>query len=153
MHKYLKLALWIFIYLAVSFTIGQLTQGGISGWYQNLEKPSFNPPNWIFPVVWTILYIMTATAGWNLWQVGASKTLKNIFIGYTLMNWAWTPIFFGLHQITLGLVWIIALSLLNLAFILKAWKPVRLSAVLVIPLLAWTSFASILSYYIWMLNS
>lgn len=153
MPQYIKLILWIGIYLAVSFGIGQLTQSEISGWYQNLEKPSFNPPNFVFPIVWSILYVMTAIAGWNLWRVAAAKNLKAIFIAYTLMNWAWTPIFFGAHQITLGLVWIIALSLMNLTFIIKAWTPVRLSALLVTPLLAWTSFASVLSYYIWMLNS
>jgi tryptophan-rich sensory protein len=153
MNSYIKLAFWIIGYLAVSFTIGQMTQGGMQDWYQNLEKPSFNPPNYIFPIVWTILYIMTATAGWNLWRVNADKSLKIIFVVYTLMNWAWTPIFFGAHQIMLGFIWIIALSLVNLAFIIKAWQPARLSAILVIPLLAWTSFASLLSYQIWALNS
>ncbi len=153
MPQYIKLILWIGIYLAVSFGIGQMTQSEISGWYQDLQKPSFNPPNFVFPIVWSILYIMTAIAGWNLWRVGASKNLKIIFIIYTLMNWSWTPIFFGMHQLALGFVWIIALSALNLVFIVKAWQAVRLSAVLVVPLLAWTSFASVLSYYIWMLNS
>lgn len=152
MHPYLKLFLWIIIYLAVSFGIGQVTQGGMQGWYQALEKPSFNPPNYIFPIVWSILYVMIATAGWHLWQVGADESLKIIFIFYSLMNWAWTPIFFGLHQITVGLVWIIALSFLNLVFVLRAWKPVRLSSVLMMPLFVWTSFAIILNYFIWALN-
>lgn len=153
MPQYIKLILWIGIYLAVSFGIGQVTQGEISGWYQDLQKPSFNPPNFVFPIVWSVLYIMTAIAGWNLWRLSASKNLKIIFFVYTLMNWAWTPIFFGAHQLALGFIWIVALSTLNLVFIVKAWQVVRLSAVLVIPLLAWTSFASVLSYYIWMLNS
>lgn len=152
MNTYIKLAFWIIGYLVVSFGISKVTQGEISGWYQDLEKPSFNPPNYIFPIVWSILYVMTATAGWNLWRIGAAQNLKIIFIVYTLMNWAWTPIFFGAHQLTLGLIWIIALSLVNLLFIAKTWTPARLSAVLVIPLLAWTSFASVLSYFIWMLN-
>ena len=153
MRKYLTLSIWIIVYLVVSFGIGQMTQGSIQGWYQTLEKPSFNPPNYIFPIVWTILYVMVASAGWNLWRVGAGIKLKALFIVYTLMNWAWTPIFFGLHEIGLALIWIILLSLLNLAFIIMAWKEVRLSAFLVIPLLAWTSFASFLNYTIWALNS
>jgi len=152
MHKYIKLGIWIIAFLVISFGIGQLTQGGMQDWYQNLEKPSFNPPNYIFPIVWSILYVMIAIAGWNLWQVGASKSLKVIFGAYMLMNWAWTPIFFGAHQVTLGLIWIVALSVLNLVFIIKAWAAVRLSAILMAPLLAWTSFASILSYFIWALN-
>lgn len=153
MRKYLTLSLWIVGYLAVSFGIGQVTQGGMQGWYQALEKPAFNPPNLAFPIVWTILYVMTATAGWNLWRVSADTKLKAIFIGYTLMNWAWTPIFFGLHAIGLALIWIIALTLLNLAFIILAWKPAKLSALLVLPLLGWTAFASVLNYAIWTMNS
>lgn len=153
MNKYYKLLFWIVFYLFVSFGIGQLTQGSIQGWYQALEKPSFNPPNYIFPIVWTLLYIMTATAGWNLWQVDASKNLKVIFVLYTLMNWMWTPIFFGFHQLTMGFYWIVALTFVNLVFIFMAWTSVRLSSVLVIPLFLWTSFASVLSYYIWAMNS
>lgn len=155
MQQYLKLGIWIVAFLVISFGIGQVTQGGMQGWYQALERPSFNPPNYIFPIVWSILYVMIAIAGWNLWQVGAVKSLKVIFGAYMLMNWAWTPIFFGLHMITAGLIWIVALSALNLLFIIKAWrfgKPVRLSAILMMPLLAWTSFASVLSYFIWALN-
>ncbi len=152
MNKYVQLVVWIIAFLVISFGIGQVTQGGMQGWYQALEKPSFNPPNYIFPIVWSILYVMIAIAGWNLWRVPASKSLKMIFALYMMMNWAWTPIFFGLHYITLGLIWIIALSLVNLVFIVKSLKVVRLSSVLMMPLMAWTSFASVLSYFIWALN-
>lgn len=151
-HKYLKLALWIIGYLAVSFAIGQLTQGSIQGWYQDLEKPSFNPPNFIFPIVWSLLYVMVAIAGWTLWRVDATKQLKIIFIVYTLMNWAWTPLFFGAQQIALGFFWIMIMNLINIIFIIRAWPIVRLSAVLMIPLLVWTLFASLLNYNIWILN-
>lgn len=153
MRRSFKLLLWVGLYLAVGFGIGQMTQGSIDTWYQALNKPSFNPPNWIFPVMWSILYVMTAIAGWRLWDVSAPKNLKLIFIVYTLMNWAWTPIFFGLHQIELAFFWIVALSVLNALFIYKAWPMVRLSAVLVVPLLCWTTFAGVLNYMIWTLNS
>lgn len=153
MPKYLSLALWIIFYLAISFGLGQITQGEIQGWYLALQKPSFNPPNWVFGPVWGVLYIMIATAGWKLWRVGATKDLKIIFILYTLMNWAWTPIFFGMHNIELGFFWIVSLSLLNLIFIVKAWKPARVPALLMAPLLFWTVFASVLNYTIWTLNS
>lgn len=153
MHPYFKLVIWIVVYLAVSFGIGQMSQGDITGWYQTLEKPPFNPPNWIFPIMWSILYVMIATAGWKLWQSDADKKLKYLFIAYTLMNWLWTPIFFGGHQIFMGLVWIVGVNLVNLAFILVAWRSVRLSAVLMIPPILWTGFASVLSYSIWVLNS
>lgn len=152
MNKYGQLALWIIGFLVISFGIGQMTQGGMQGWYQALEKPSFNPPNYIFPIMWSILYVMIAIAGWNLWRLGASTSLKIIFAVYMVMNWLWTPIFFGLHNITFGLIWIVALTFVNLVFIIKSWKAVRLSSVLMMPLFIWTSFASVLSYFIWALN-
>lgn len=152
MHKYGQLALWIIGFLVVSFGMGQVTQGGMQGWYQALEKPSFNPPHYIFPIMWSILYVMIAIAGWHLWRVGAEKPLKILFAVYMVMNWLWTPIFFGLHSITGGLVWIVALTFVNLVFIIKSWNSVRLSSVLMMPLFLWTSFASVLSYFIWALN-
>lgn len=153
MNTYIKLALWIILYLAVSFGIGQLTQGSISGWYQDLDKPSFNPPNWIFPVMWSFLYITIAIAGWKLWEVKANRTLKGLFIMYTLLNWAWTPIFFGLNALAFGFVWIAAINLINIIFIVKAWQPNRFSAYFMIPVLLWTLFAAVLNYSIWILNA
>lgn len=152
MNTHIKLFLWIILYLGVGFGIGQITQGEIDTWYQTLNKPSFNPPNWIFPIMWSILYVMLATAGWKLWAVGAPSKLKIIFVVYTLMNWAWTPIFFGAHELAIGFYWILAINIVNLGFIIMAWRPVRLSALLTIPLVCWTCFAMILSYNIWQLN-
>ena len=153
MNKYLSLFLWIIVYLGVGFGIGQITQGAIDGWYADLQKPSFNPPNWIFPIAWSFLYVLIATAGWNLWRKGAGKTLKALFILYTVLNWAWTPIFFGMEQMLVAFVWIWVLNVVNLAFIIKAWRPVRLSSSLMILPLFWTLFASVLNYAVWMLNS
>ncbi|HPF79214.1 MAG TPA: tryptophan-rich sensory protein [Alphaproteobacteria bacterium] len=152
MPRYLQLAIWIIGYLGVSYGLGLITQGNIPSWYAALEKPSFNPPNWVFPIVWTALYIMVATAGWHLWQSGAARSLKLIFIVYTAMNWLWTPIFFGAHQLAIGFFWIAALTLLNAVFIAKAWNIVRLSAVLMVPLFFWSVFAGLLNYSIWTLN-
>ena len=152
MHPYLKLALWIGLYLSVAFGIGQSTQASIDSWYQTLEKPSFNPPNWIFPIMWSFLYILIATAGWKLWQVGASIKLKIIYIIYTLLNWAWTPIFFGAQLIFPAFIWIVAINAVTILFISQAYKEVRLSALLMVPPLLWTLFAALLNYYIWRMN-
>lgn len=153
MHSYLKLFAWIIIYLAVGFGIGQITQGSIDSWYKDIQKPSFNPPNWIFPLMWSLLYVTIAAAGWNLWERNGTKTLKILFALYTVLNWAWTPIFFGAQQIGLALFWIIAINVVNFVFIKRAWKAQHISAYLMIPVFLWTLFAMVLNYNIWMLNS
>ncbi|MEM7618630.1 MAG: TspO/MBR family protein [Pseudomonadota bacterium] len=153
MKKYFSLLLWIIVYLAVSFGIGQLTQSEIDGWYAALEKPSLNPPNEIFPIVWTILYIMIASAGWRVWNSqNGVRELKWIFIAYTVLNWGWTPVFFGGHELFFALIWIIILNIWAVAFIVKAWNKERIAAWLMIPPFLWTSFATYLNYSIWMLN-
>ena len=153
MPSYAKLFLWVTAYLLVAFMIGQSMQGSIDGWYKALNKPSFNPPNWIFPIMWSILYVFIATAGWNLWKMGASIRLKGLYILYTLMNWAWTFIFFGAQQIFLGLLWLTALNIVAALFIIIANRQARFSALLMIPPFLWTLFACFLNYNIWMLNS
>ncbi len=153
MNKYIILVLWIAVYVGIAFGIGQLTQGEIATWYAGLEKPSFNPPNFLFPIVWTILYILIATAGWKIWQSSKEvKDLKILFIFYTILNWGWTLIFFGAHEILFALIWIIILNITALIFIIRSWNKVRLSAVLMIPPLLWTGFAMVLNYSIYVLN-
>lgn len=153
MNRYITLFLWITVYLAISFGLGQLSQGSIDSWYQGLEKPPLNPPNWIFPVMWTTLYILIATAGWKIWQSDTPLSLKYLFITYTLLNWSWTPVFFGLEQVAGALILITLLNITALIFIIKSWNVVRLSAVLMIPPLLWTLFASYLNGGIWWLNT
>jgi tryptophan-rich sensory protein len=149
----LKLFLWIAVYLIVSFGLGQITQAYIESWYSGLEKPFFNPPNWIFAPVWGTLYVMIASAGFYLWHKQAAQNLKIIFIGYTILNWGWTPIFFGLQQLLPALLWIAAMNIMAFYFIVRAWKVVPVSAHLMILPLCWTIFAMILNGAIWMLNS
>jgi tryptophan-rich sensory protein len=152
MKPILKLLLWVAVFLGVSYTLGQITQGGMQDWYQNLQKPSFNPPNIIFPIVWTILYITIAAAGWRLWESKASFSLKLIYGLYVLLNWTWTPIFFGAHEIAAGFIWIAAMNIINLVFIVKSWKVHKLSCLLMVPVFCWTLFAMVLNYQIWVLN-
>ena len=152
MNQYASLTIWIVVYLAVGFGIGYLTQGSIDTWYAELDKPFFNPPNWIFPVMWSVLYVTIAMAGWRLWGVGAPKEVKGLFILYTFMNWAWTPIFFGLHEMMIGFFWIVAINVINAIFLMKAWRSNQWAARLMIPVFLWTLFAAVLNHQIWMLN-
>ncbi len=155
LNKYASLALWILVFEAVSFLIGQATQPGVDGWYAGLTPPPLSPPNIAFPVMWTILYALIAAAGWTLWRNRDGqgvKTLLFLFAGYMALNWSWSFVFFGAHMLLAGFLWIAALNILALAFIYKAWTSCRPAAYFMIPPTLWTSFAMYLNGGYWWLN-
>ncbi len=124
-------------------------------WYERLAKPDWRPPNWLFAPVWSLLYLMIAVSGWLVWReagfAGAALPLAVYFL-QLLLNALWTPIFFGLHRIDLGFVTISLLWLAILATIWLFWSVSVTAAVLLVPYLAWVSFAAMLNYSIWSLN-
>ncbi|RKR82765.1 TspO/MBR related protein [Mucilaginibacter gracilis] len=137
--------------VASFFTIPQ-----ISTWYVYLNKPAFNPPNWLFGPVWTLLYIMMAIAAFLVWQKrdGNINYIKarNIYLRQLLFNFSWSIVFFGMHQI-LGALLIIALLLISIVFnIVYFGKISKVAAWLLVPYLLWVSFASILNFAIYILN-
>lgn len=148
------IALFVFVVLcfgAAAFG-AQFTPGP---WYEGLNKPSWNPPNWIFGPVWTVLYLLMAVSGWLIWRqreshaVGAALA---VFVLQLLLNAAWSWIFFGLHRPGLALVEIVALGLTILATVLLFWRIQPLAGALLLPYLAWVSFATVLNGAIWRLN-
>jgi tryptophan-rich sensory protein len=153
MNRYLSLAVWIAVFLGVSYGLGELTRDQISSWYETLAKPTGTPPDWAFPVMWTTLYIMIAAAGWKLWQENAPRELKALYVAYVVLNWLWTPVFFTLHAILGGLIVIVFLNLTALLFVIRTWKTVPLSAWLMVPPLLWTLYAMYLNAGIYFLNS
>lgn len=135
------------------------TIGGIDSWYQDLAKPFFNPPGWVFGPVWTVLYTLMGIALYFLWvrtqklrKRQESKNLVFLFLIHLVFNAIWSPIFFGMHQI--GFAFIIILAMVgSLIYIMyKAWNIDRRIAYILIPYLAWISFASILNLSLWILN-
>jgi len=130
--------------------IGFLTAPG--PWYQALAKPSFNPPNWLFGPVWTVLYVLIALAGWRVWRVGPSGTAMKLWWLQLALNFMWSPAFFGLQQIGLALVVIVALLICIIAFIAAAWNLDRIAVWLFIPYAAWVAFATLLNASILFLN-
>ena len=125
-------------------------------WYAQLQKPSWNPPSWIFGPAWTALYIMMAIAAWLVWQRGGFATERlalGLFLLQLLFNAAWSPLFFGLRNPALAFVDIALLWLALLATLLIFWRRSRLAGALLIPYLAWVSFASALNFALWRLNS
>jgi len=124
-------------------------------WYRQLNKPAWNPPNAIFAPVWTVLYLLMATATWLVWRrygfSGASLPLT-LFVFQLLLNAAWTWLFFGRHRIEGALIDIIVLWVAILATLISFWKLEPRAGLLLVPYLAWVSFATVLNWTFWRLN-
>lgn len=130
--------------------IGTLTAPG--AWYAALDKPVFNPPNWIFAPVWTTLYLLIAMAGWRQYEARDHGSLLPLWWAQMILNFLWSPAFFVLQLPWLALVVIVALWATIVLFIRGTWRWDRPSAVAFIPYLAWVSFATVLNLSIAVLN-
>lgn len=150
MNRYLTLALFILLVFGGGTLIGFNFMPG--EWYAGLVKPSFNPPNWIFGPVWTLLYIMIAVAGWRLWENNRMTGAMAIWWIALSLNFLWSPAFFGMQSAGLALIVIIPLLALIYSFIAMTWKRDRVAAWLFVPYAAWVSFASLLNGAVWWLN-
>jgi translocator protein len=150
MHRYLTLALFIALVLGGGTLIGLMTLPG--EWYAGLAKPPFNPPNWIFAPVWTLLYIMVAVAGWRTWQRGPRSAAMAVWFTQLALNFIWSPMFFGAHRIGAALVIVAALLAIIIAFILICWPRDHAVALLFTPYAAWVAFATLLNGALWYLN-
>jgi len=132
------------------------TTPSITGWYAGIIKPALNPPAWIFGPVWTTLFALMGIAAFLVWKKGLErrdvKIALGIFAGQLVLNTLWSIIFFGLHSPGGALVEIVFLWLAILATIIAFYKISRPAAWLLIPYIAWVSFAAYLNFTIWMLN-
>jgi tryptophan-rich sensory protein len=127
----------------------------IDGWYEALQKPTWNPPPWVFGPAWTVLYISMAVAAWLVWREGGWKT-QGRALGLFVVQWAlnalWTPLFFGLHRPGLAFAEITILWLVLAATLAAFWRVNKVAGALLVPYLAWVSFAAALNFAIWRLN-
>jgi tryptophan-rich sensory protein len=147
----LALIAFIAIVLGCGSAIGLIVQPG--EWYAGLTKASFNPPNWVFAPVWTILYVLIAIAGWRVWiRGGFRSTAMKLWLAQIALNFSWTPVFFGAHLTVLGLVIIVATLIVIVAFIAAAWPRDRVAAWLFVPYALWVAFATSLNAAIVALN-
>lgn len=125
------------------------------GWYAAVHKPSWNPPAWLFGPAWTLLYITMAVAAWLVWREGGWKAqgrTLGLFLLQWLLNALWTPLFFGLHRPGLAFAEIVLLWLAIAATLVSFWRVRQLAGILLVPYLAWVSFAAALNFTIWRLN-
>lgn len=149
MKKWLVLAALLVLCLGLGSAAGFLTAQSLPTWFPTLVKPSFNPPSWLFAPVWTTLYIMMAVAAWLVWL---RKGPLVLFYVQLALNFAWSLLFFGLHSPALALIDIVAMWVAILLTLLAFWKVDRRAGWLLVPYLAWVSFASVLNASIWWLN-
>ena len=150
MAKFVTLLIFIVVVEGVGFFLG--TNFPADSWYETLNKPFFMPPPETFGLVWPILYLLVALAGWRVFASEGKLPGWGLWVGQLILNWAWSPIFFGAHQIFWG-IWIIAGTLsLSLAFMSVTWDKDRFSALCFVPYCAWLTFALLINASVWVLN-
>ena len=154
--KWLHLIVSILITEGIAVTASVFTISQIPVWYSTLNKPSFNPPSWLFGPVWTTLYLLIATSAYLVWRQRDGSELykkaKTAYIVQLILNFAWSAVFFGMHQVlgalvVIGLLW---LSIVTIIYYFSKFN--KVAAWLLVPYLLWVSFASVLNLYIYLLN-
>uniref|UniRef100_A0A0C9QLH7 TSA: Wollemia nobilis Ref_Wollemi_Transcript_28336_779 transcribed RNA sequence n=1 Tax=Wollemia nobilis TaxID=56998 RepID=A0A0C9QLH7_9CONI len=138
--------------IGIGFLGSLVGNGGNSEWYKQLKKPPWTPPNWAFPVVWTILYALMGIAAWRVW-IHAGFERQSIALGIylfqLLLNFLWTPLFFGLHSLSAALADIVLLWFAIAATIYLFWHIDAMASYLLVPYILWVTLASTLNLYIW----
>jgi tryptophan-rich sensory protein len=121
-------------------------------WYQSLAKPAFNPPNWVFAPVWSILYVMIGVVGARTWLAYRRTMAMRLWFAQLILNFAWSPLFFGWRDPSSALIVILGLLVAVIGFMVASWRQDRTASLLFVPYLAWVGFATALNTAIVMLN-
>jgi translocator protein len=148
---------WLLFWAALPLLVGggfcSLFQPG--EWYAQLAKPTWNPPSWVFGPVWTVLYILMGVAAWLVWDRwrGDARTALALFVVQLAFNAGWSAMFFGLQAPGLAFGWILVLWALIVATTIAFWRLRTVAGVLLLPYLAWVTFAAVLNFTIWRMNA
>ncbi|GAA3221319.1 tryptophan-rich sensory protein [Pseudonocardia petroleophila] len=140
---------------AAAAAVGGLAAASAADQYGALVQPAWAPPAWLFGPVWTVLYVTIAVAGWLVWRTAGwsgARTALSVFAAQLVLNALWTPLFFGAGLFGVAFVEIVLLWLTIVATIVLFARHSRLAAGLLVPYLAWVTFASALNLAIWVLN-
>ncbi|ESZ14853.1 CrtK/TspO family sensor protein [Mesorhizobium sp. L2C085B000] len=146
----MSLLLFLLLVLGGGLLIGYATLPG--EWYASLAKPPFNPPNWVFAPAWTLLYLLIAVAGWRTWERERAGAAMKIWALQLVLNFAWSPTFFGAKLVGPALVVILALLASIALFIATVWNRDRVSGWLFAPYALWVAFATLLNASLLLLN-
>jgi benzodiazapine receptor len=143
---------WLGITFSAAFVGSRFMPGE---WYASLSKPSWNPPNAIFGPVWSVLYLLMGVAGWLVWRKsgfnGAGLALI-LFIAQLVLNALWSYLFFGKLRPDLAFLDIVALWFAILVVLVLFWREHRGAGAMMVPYLAWVSFATYLNFVLWRMN-
>ena len=152
-NKFLSLILFLIITFSASFIGGLVSITFKEPWYSGLIKSSYNPPDWIFAPVWTILYLMMTMAIWFFWH-NKKRDINTVYIYFIhiVFNTTWSIVFFGLHQIFLAFIVLIVLICLIIVLIIRFKRVTFVSYYLMIPYLLWCLYALFLNYNLLILN-
>lgn len=156
---------WVQIATAAAFAVvivalgalsGTAGAGGDSAWFQSLDKPVFNPPSWVFGPVWTVLYVLMGIAAFLVLREGLDRRDVRLALGLFVvqlgLNLTWTPVFFGAQELGWALVVIVAMLIAIAATIWRFFAVRRLAGWLLMPYIAWVSFATVLNASLWAMN-
>ena len=152
-NKILTFILFLIVTFSASLIGSVTTLNFKEPWYSLLNKPAFNPPDWIFGPVWTTLYLMMTIAIWLFWHT-KNRDINTVYIYFIhlIFNTTWSIVFFVFHNIELALVVLILLIALIINLILRFRRVKMISAYLMIPYLLWCSYALILNISLIILN-
>jgi len=153
--SYLSLIAWIAALIFVGSIIGSLTKSETTTWYIILNRSPLTPPNYVFPIAWTILYTLIAICGWFIWQISSFpglRLIKSLYVVQLILNWSWTPLFFSYHLTGTSLVCLLLMDIAVSMIIYLTYARLKSVSMLMIPYLVWILFASYLNLYIWQYN-
>lgn len=152
--NFLRLLTSIAVLMVLGIAGSFFTAQSLESWYVKLNKPFFTPPNWLFAPAWTTLYLLIGLTLYLCWEnrFWDDKKLKFAFFLQLILNFLWSPLFFGLRSPILGLFDILALDIAVIATIFLLSKHSKTTTLLMLPYLAWILFASVLNLFVFLLN-
>ena len=151
-NKYLSLLILLLVTFIAPVIGSYVTSVFKEPWYSEIIQPSFNPPSWVFPPVWSTLYVMMSIAIWRVWTTFFNSRILKLYFFHLFFNCIWSIIFFVFHQIGLALINIIVILFFIIILMKEYLKIDKLSFYLMIPYFLWSSFALVLNASILFLN-
>lgn len=154
-HEWFVLAVFVLLCFAAARVGSFLTTPALDGWYAALRKPSWNPPNWIFGPVWSVLYLSMAIAAWLVWrrcEWSKASLPLSLFALQLVLNVVWSGLFFALKNPKAAFVEILLLWGAILATLIAFWRVTSLAGWLLVPYFGWVAYAAVLNFSIWQMN-